>query len=96
MTKSSCLDCKYVKTWSFLGDLENPPESDWECSLELDCTAEVDDMDLPSDEEEVAKMIASTCPKFEYFNWSEYEHQQDKAAIEQCLEDWKLLEEYNL
>lgn len=91
--KKSCLDCKHVKTWSFMGDLENPPESGWECSLELDCTA---DIDLPSDEDEVALVIAAQCPKFEYFDWADHEYQQDKAMVEQMLEEHKLLEEYGL
>lgn len=88
MSKPSCLDCKNVHKWSYPSTRDEPEDYGFECKLELDL-----DNDGCGD---TAEAIASTCPKFEYFDWAKHEHDCDKAAIEQCLEDWKLLEEYNL
>lgn len=82
MAKPSCLDCKHVKTWSSAATRWEPEDSGWECSLELDCTDEVNDLDLSGKEEDVAAIIASQCPKFEYFNWGKYEADCDKAMAE--------------
>ena len=96
MSKPSCLDCKHVKTWSTPATRWEPDDSGWECSLELDCTTDIDQLDLPCDENEVALVIAAQCPKFEYFDWAKHEYECDKAIVEQMLDDYDLLGEYNL
>lgn len=84
MQPKFCLNCKYVKTWDYPGGREEPPDSGFECSQELE------DLDLCDEsfqsDEECAQIYAKDCLGYEFFDWEQ--HHKDQAESEpQTLKD---------
>lgn len=76
----SCLNCKHLKTWDYPATREDPGDSGFECTQELE------DLDLCDEstqsDEECAQVYAKDCPGYEFFSWEQHYKDQCEAEAE--------------